>query len=222
MTIGAVVRALADEFPDLTISKIRFLEAEGLVTPERSESGYRRFGAADVDRLRWVLRTQRDRFWPLTAIRAALEDADRGLDPAAPGVAATVPEPESGDPVDPDGLLARGPLRLTADELLAAVGTAPADLADLVEHGLVRPREDGTYGEDDLRVARAAAGLAGFGLEARHLRVFRAAAEREVDLVEQATSSRRPAEAAAARAEALRHVLELHAALVRGGLSETR
>ena len=81
LTVGAVVRALAEEFPDVTISKVRFLEAEGLVTPTRTASGYRQFTAADVERLRYVLRAQRDLFWPLKVIKDTLEALDRGLTP---------------------------------------------------------------------------------------------------------------------------------------------
>lgn len=227
LTIGAVVRALVEEFPDLTISKVRFLEAQGLVTPERTDSGYRRFSTADVDRLRWVLRVQRDRFWPLTRIRAALEEVDRGLDPSWSGPA-TVPGEldEGGEPaepaVDPEGLLARGPLRLSADELADAADLSPADVSALVEHGVLRRRTDGTFDGHDLAAARAAAGLAVLGLEARHLRVFRAAADREGALLHQATATLRGTEATSARDEALRHVLALHAALVRGAVADGR
>ncbi|WP_299445046.1 MerR family transcriptional regulator [uncultured Phycicoccus sp.] len=218
LSIGAVVHALADEFPELTISKVRFLETEGLLSPARTGSGYRQYAKADVDRLRWVLRMQRDRFWPLTAIREALEAADRGLDPAAAGRAA-VPDPAlDPDLPDDDGLLARGPLRISAGELAEATGLSAAEVTALGEHGLLRPHPDGSYRADDLRAATAAAGLARYGLEARHLRVVRAAADRESGLLEQATASLRGAGAAEARSEALRLVLALHAALVRGGL----
>lgn len=219
LTIGAVVHALAEEFPELTISKVRFLEAEGLVVPARTGSGYRQYAQSDVDRLRWVLRMQRDRFWPLTAIREALDAADRGLDPAPAGRGAALPDPAA-DPDLPadDGLLARGPLRVSAAELAAAAGLSEAEVASLVEHGLLRPHPDGSFRADDLRAATAAAGLARYGLEARHLRVVRAAAERETGLLEQATASLRGADAGRAREDALRLVLALHAALVRGGL----
>ncbi|KRE62860.1 MerR family transcriptional regulator [Nostocoides sp. Soil756] len=220
LSIGAVVRVLADEFPDLTISKVRFLEAEGLVSPPRTAAGYRQFTSADVDRLRWVLRAQRDRFWPLTTIREALAAADRGLAPAADGHGARPPEPPpDADVPDVDDLLVRGPTRLTHRELVGATGLAEAEVEALVEHGLLRPGPDGSHGEDDLRAAHAAAGLARLGLEARHLRAFRAAADRESGLLEQATASLRGAEAARSRAEAVHHALALHAALVRGGLT---
>jgi DNA-binding transcriptional MerR regulator len=220
LSIGAVVRALGDEFPDLTISKVRFLEAEGLVTPARTAAGYRQFTGADVDRLRWVLRAQRDRFWPLTTIREALAAADRGFEPGAVGDGPRLPDPSPDTDVpDVDDLLARGRIRLTRAELVRASGLDAPEVASLVEHGLLRPAPDGSHGEDDLRAATAAAGLARYGLEARHLRVFRAAADRESGLLEQATAGLRPGAAEQARADAAHHALALHAALVRGGLA---
>ena len=105
LTIGAVVAALVEEHPDVTISKIRFLEAEGLVTPERSAAGYRRYGEADVERLRYVLHAQRELFWPLKVIREALEAIDRGLVPTGPDARPVVPDPGP-DPDVPDA----GPL----------------------------------------------------------------------------------------------------------------
>lgn len=219
LSIGALVRALAEEFPELTISKVRFLETEGLVTPARTASGYRQYSAADVERLRWVLRAQRDRFWPLTMIRAALEAADRGLEPGLPGQRPTVPAtPPDGDVPDLGDLLARDRLRITATELAEAAGLSEGDVADLVEHGLLRRRADGSFGEDGLRAARSAAGLARYGVQARHLRVVRTAADREVGLVEQATGSLRGADGERARAEVLQLCLALHAALVRDGV----
>lgn len=223
LSIGAVVRALAPEFPELTISKVRFLEAEGLVTPGRSGSGYRQFTGAEVDRLRWVLRAQRDRFWPLTTIREVLAASDRGLDPTAPGAAPSLPAPDEDPAVpDPDALLVRGTTRISSDELSRASGLSADAMRALIAHGLLRPRPDGSHGENDLRAARAAAALGAYGLEARHLRVFRAAAERESGLVEQATANRRGSPGAAARADALHHALALHTALVRGGLEDLR
>ncbi|MGG5257067.1 MerR family transcriptional regulator [Phycicoccus avicenniae] len=219
LTIGAVVAALAEEHPDVTISKIRFLEAEGLVTPERSAAGYRRYTEADVERLRYVLRAQRELFWPLKVIREALEAIDRGLVPTGPDARPVVPDPGP-DPDVPDAgpLLDGRPVRLTAVEVGVASGLDPAAVAALVDHGLLRPGADGFHGPEDLRAARAAAGLARYGVEARHLRAFRAAADREVGLVEQVTGTLRGAAADRAVDEVGRHVLALHAALVRGGL----
>ncbi|MBM6399691.1 transcriptional regulator FtsR [Phycicoccus sonneratiae] len=219
LTIGAVVRSLSEDFPDVTISKVRFLEAEGLVTPERSGSGYRRYSTDDVERIRYVLRAQRELFWPLKVIREALEAIDRGLEPTGPDRRPEVPEPAPDPDVpDPSPLLAGRAVRLTAAELARASTLAPGAVAELVDHGLLRPGPDGLHGEDDLRAARAAAGLARYGVEARHLRLFRAAADREVGLVEQATGVLRGADARRGREEVTHLVLALHAALVRGGL----
>ena len=221
LTVGAVVKALAQEFPDVTISKVRFLEAEGLVTPARTASGYRQFTTEDVERLRYVLRAQRDRFWPLKVIKDNLEAIDRGLTPgdAADGRAqppAPVPDPDVPDAAD---LAARRTLRLTAAELARASGLSPAEVADLVSHGLVRRDAGGLHDDADLQVAHAAAGLAAYGVEPRHLRGFRAAADREVGLVEQVVGPRRGADASRRAAEVAHLCLSLHAGLVRGGLA---
>lgn len=220
LTIGVVVRTLAEEFPDVTVSKVRFLEAEGLVTPERTGSGYRRFSETDVERLRYVLRAQRDLFWPLKVIKDSLEAIDRGLVPAGPDLRPQVPTQDA-DPEVPDSSALRevSDLRLTATELAEATGLTRPAVADLADHGLLRPGPDGMHGADDLRAARAAAGLERFGLEARHLRALRSAADREVGLVEQATGTLRGADAERSVAEVTHLVLALHAALVRGGLT---
>ncbi|WP_286175610.1 MerR family transcriptional regulator [Arthrobacter sp. NEB 688] len=220
LTIGAVVAALAEEFPDVTVSKVRFLEAEGLVTPERTGSGYRRYAEADVERLRYVLRAQRDRFWPLRVIKDALAALDRGLVPGGPDEQPVVPEPAA-DPEVPDAasLLEGGPtVRLTRAELAATAGLDDALVGDLLDHGLLRAGADGMHGTDDLRAARAAAGLARYGVEARHLRPARTAADREVGLVEQVTAGLRGEDRRRAAAEVTHLVLALHTALVRTGL----
>ncbi len=224
LTVGAVVRALADEFPDVTVSKVRFLEAEGLVTPERTASGYRQYSQRDVERLRYVLRAQRDRFWPLRVIRERLEAIDRGLDPGGddPGTAPRPVDPAP-DPGVPDAatLLAGASLRLTPGELAAAAVLEPEAVAALAANGLLAPDRDGLHGEADLQVARAAAGLAAYGVEARHLRPFRTAADREAGLVEQAVGGRRGSGSDRQRAELAHLCLSLHAALLRRGLADT-
>jgi DNA-binding transcriptional MerR regulator len=220
LTVGAVVRALAEEFPDVTISKVRFLEAEGLVTPRRTASGYRQFDADDVERLRFVLRAQRDRFWPLKVIKDSLEAIDRGLTPADDGGRPRPPEPTP-DPAVPDAgdLLPRPGLRVTAAELAQAAGLTPDVVADLTSSGLLRPDGAGLHGEPDLQVAHAAAGLAAYGVEVRHLRSFRTAADREVGLVEQVVGARRRKDVDRHAAEVAHLCLTLHAALVRAGLA---
>ncbi len=221
LTVGAVVSALAEEFPDVTVSKVRFLEAEGLVTPTRTRSGYRQFTPADVERIRYVLRAQRDRFWPLRVIRERLEAIDRGLDPGGePARARPRPSEQTPDPDVPDAstLLAGAALRLTADELATAAQLEPEAVAALAGHALLVPDAEGHYGDADLRIARAAAGLAAYGVEARHLRAFRTAADREAGLVEQAVGGRRGSAAERERAEVAHLCLTLHAALLRRGL----
>jgi DNA-binding transcriptional MerR regulator len=224
LTVGAVVRDLAEEFPDITVSKIRFLEAEGLVTPSRTASGYRQFTAADVERIRYVLRAQRDRFWPLRVIRDRLESIDRGIDPGDEADSSrprpAEPTPDSDVP-DAATLLAGATLRLTPQELAGAADLEPEAVAALTRSGLLVPDSRGLHGESDLRVARAAAGLAAYGVEARHLRAFRTAADREAGLVEQAVGGRRGSAADRERAEVAHLCLTLHAALLRRGLGDS-
>ncbi|MGB8381497.1 MAG: MerR family transcriptional regulator [Dermatophilaceae bacterium] len=225
-SIGAVLEQLKPQFPDLTVSKIRFLENEGLVTPQRTPSGYRTFSERDVERLRYILAAQRDRFWPLKVIREALDGLDRGLTPAEDGSAAARMVPPAA-PADPDvpsasELRAVSTLALTQAELASAAGLDEATLAALLTYGLVRPDPDGHYGEPALAVAAAAAALASYGVEPRHLRLFRTAADREVGLVQQMVAPVRAANArrgdADPAAEVLHHCLALHAALVKAAL----
>lgn len=219
LTIGAVLARLREEFPDVSISKIRFLEAEGLIEPERTPSGYRQFSSADVERLAYILRAQRDHFWPLKVIKESLEALDRGLtahaDPSGRPVA---PQPTA-DPAVPDLHQPRKDLRLTTAEVAQSAGTDVDLVEALVGFGLVTPDAAGYFDEDALRVVHAAGGLARFGLEARHLRAFRTAADREVGLVEQAVAGRPARTAANDRLDVARLCLELHAALVRAGLN---
>ena len=193
-TIGEVLNHLKDEFDDITISKIRFLEAEGLINPDRTESGYRRFTPEDIERLRYVLRSQRDRYLPLKVIKDELARIDAGLpvDGTGPGpdpteVAALRGEPvPAGDDVPPLRRLLEGSptdLHLTAAELADATGLTEADVAELRNHGLIGPGP--AHDGDDLRVAKLAAELLATGLEARHLRMYRQFAGRESSLIEQ-------------------------------------
>lgn len=226
--IGAVLETLRDEFPDVTISKIRFLESAGLVSPERTPSGYRSFSDEDVERLRFVLTAQRDRFWPLRVIREALDARDRGLEVSLddPGMQAAGPRmPQV--PVDPDVPTAQelarteDTLRLTRAEIGKAAGLDAATLEALVTYGLLTPDADGHFDARALQVARAAAGLAAYGLEPRHLRPFRTAAEREIGLVDQISAPARRRSTESARqvtADVLHHCLALHTALVKAGL----
>ena len=225
-SIGAVLEQLKPEFPDLTVSKIRFLENEGLVTPERTTAGYRTFSDRDIERLHYVLVAQRDRFWPLKVIREALDGLDRGLAPAQDGSTPGRPVPPT-PPEDPDvpsvsELRAAPALALTQAELAAAAGLDEATLAALLSYGLVHADADGHFGEPALAVAAAAAALASYGVEPRHLRMFRTAADREIGLVQQIVTPARAAKAHRGEtdptAEVLHHCLSLHAALLKAAL----
>jgi DNA-binding transcriptional MerR regulator len=222
MTIGEVLGLLSAEFPDITVSKIRFLEAEGLIVPERSPSGYRKFAPADAERLRFILAAQRDHYLPLRVIKEHLDAIDRGQAP---------PPLENGRHRSPRGLVATesvyddtADVRLTRGQLLDAAGVDPEVLTELEEFGLLS-RTGGRYDGDALTIARAAAQLRSFGFEARHLRAVKAAADREVGLVEAAvapTLRQRSPGAHARAAETAKEIaslsLKLHAALVSAGL----
>ncbi|MFC1420959.1 transcriptional regulator FtsR [Streptacidiphilus cavernicola] len=226
LSIGAVLGELRDEFPEVTISKIRFLEAERLVEPRRTPSGYRKFSRDDVGRLAYVLRMQRDHYLPLRVIREHLDAMDAGeAPPALPGTElAAVADPSA--EVEPVGAEAfvPGP-RLGRAELLAAAGVAEQQLADWESYGLVAATPDGGFDPEMLQVARLVAELGRFGLEPRHLRAVKAAADREVGLVEQVVAPlrrhRNPqtrAHAAALARELASLSVRLHAALVQAGL----
>jgi DNA-binding transcriptional MerR regulator len=216
MSIGEVLALLRPDFPDITISKLRFLEAEGLVEPERTPAGYRKYRGTDVARLRFVLAAQRDHYLPLRVIREQLDNPD-----LAHGRAALLPVDEPGvpEPGRPDSL--------SRADLLARSGLAEPVLAELEQHGLVRHRA-GRYDADALAVARVAAQLAEYGLEPRHLRGHRTSADREVGLFAQLVVPVARQNTPAARARAAEMVRELaalfqqlHAALVRVGLRDT-
>ena len=189
LTIGDVLTRLKAEFDDVTISKIRFLESEGLIAPRRSESGYRQFDAADVERLRYVLRAQRDRYLPLRVIRDELDRLDAGLPPGPAEVAAAGPAPGASPPPPPPAVGAVDPVGRLTDvaldrgELAHAAGLAPEAVAALVEHGLLPSSEP--YDGDALRRAKVLAELMRRGLEPRHLRAHRLAADREAALIDQ-------------------------------------
>jgi DNA-binding transcriptional MerR regulator len=213
--IGAVLQLLQAEFADVTISKIRFLEAEGLVTPARTASGYRKFSAADVERLRYVLTAQRDQYLPLKVIKEHLGAIDRGLRPAAggPPVAPSSLPQTPGQPAAEDFGADGIELRLTRAELRAAADISAELLDQLESHGLVVARGNNYEGEA-IVVARVAAEFAPYGIEPRHLRLFRTAADREVGLIEQVTGPRRTEQTEELAALAVR----LHTALVRSRL----
>jgi DNA-binding transcriptional MerR regulator len=230
MSIGEVLSQLRSDFPDITISKIRFLEAEGLVEPERTSSGYRKFSREDLSRLRYVLSAQRDHYLPLRVIKEHLDAIDRGLEPPSLGGSGPkVPRAlvaAEGLP-GPDAFLPEvSEIRLSKRELLDAAGLQPEQLEQLEQYGLLGPRTGGShYDGNALVVAKTVAEMARFGIEARHLRPFKAAAEREIGLVEQVVTPlvRQRNPEARARAEEVSRELaalsvKLHATLVRAGL----
>jgi DNA-binding transcriptional MerR regulator len=209
--IGEVLALLRGEFPDISISKIRFLESEGLIEPARSPSRYRKFAAADVERLRYILTAQRDEYLPLRVIK------ERLLPPAGTRRAQNA---EAKDPGEASGR------SLSRRELLASAGIDDAQLAELETFGLVR-RAGRVYGRDALQAASAAAALSRYGVEARHLRVVRASVEREISLIEQVVAptlrQRNPGaigQAARTAREIAALTLRLHRALVEAALAE--
>lgn len=194
LTIGRVLDELRVEFPALTISKIRFLEEEGLIAPERTPGNYRVFSLADVERLRFIL-AQQENFYPLVKIREMLDDLDNGRRPKLNGGRAiTVPHLD----LAPDGLPTvelfkqpRSQRRLSREELLESAGIDDATLTAVEEFGLIKRRPAQTYYDgEDLQVAASVAEFAEQGLEPRHLRHFATQADREADLIGQVIAPR--------------------------------
>jgi DNA-binding transcriptional MerR regulator len=228
LTIGEVLTQLRADFPDVTISKIRFLEGEGLVSPERTAAGYRKFSSADVARLRFVLREQRDHYLPLRVIKDQLDNLDRGLAPAGgPSAVPPAPSPDAA-PTAEHFELGPAAMRLTGEELANAAGLRDEQLRELKQYGLIVASPDGHYDDDALAVGRIAAQLAGFGFEGRHLRSIRSAADHQVGLFSQIVGPlrrQRGAEGQARADEAVRELaslsVQLHAALVQRGLRDT-
>ena len=278
LSIGEVLSLLQAEFPDVTISKIRFLESQGLLDPERTPSGYRKFYEADVERLRWILEQQRDHFLPLKVIKDRLQTVERGAPPPLADEPEAVAEPThalastatasgGGDadppaapvpasepprlsaapspstppqPVDTPGPTLRavaspldaGPtdVSLTLDELLSTAGIDAADLAELERFGLITAHQvgaDNYYDGDCLVVARSAGAFKRFGIEARHLRMYKVASEREAGFLEQVVMPLRKQRNPESRRRAVETVAELaglgrqlHAALLRQALDK--
>ncbi|GHF58981.1 transcriptional regulator FtsR [Streptomyces thermodiastaticus] len=220
MSIGAVLNVLREEFPEVTISKIRFLESEGLVEPRRTPAGYRKFSAEDVERLGRVLRMQRDHYLPLKVIREYLDAVERGEAVQLPVLGRQRDgEPLPTPPEAPPGA------RIGRDELLEAAEIAEGELEEWESWGLLTPMEDGVYDAEAVTVASLVRALGGFGIEPRHLRLMKAAADREAGLVEQVVAplrrhrnpqTRAHAEARAKELAAL--TLKLHSALVQSAL----
>ena len=235
MSIGAVLDLLRPEFPDVTISKIRFLEAEGLVTPQRSPSGYRRFTAYDCARLRYILTAQRNHYLPLKVIKAHLDAQPDGELPQAAGFAFTAPrlvtvaghhdDPAAG--VDTAAAVAPTQVRLSREDLLEHAGVDDALLAALTKAGVVIAGRAGLFDEHAVVILQCAKALAEFGVEPRHLRAFRSAADRQSDLIAQIagpvgkgaqTGARDRADDLAREVAAL--AITLHTALVKSAVRD--
>jgi DNA-binding transcriptional MerR regulator len=242
LSIGEVLAELADDFPDITISKIRFLESQGLIDPERTPSGYRKFYASDVERLRWILFQQKEHYLPLKVIKERLErETDNGeTEPArvtgnGNGRSAALLPPLVSDREDDDEDAEDDEFvssnDLTRSEIADAAGLDSAQLADLEAFGLLTPIQAGDrvlFDDDALAVARAAAGFHRHGIEARHLRMYRTFADRESTLFEQALLSslrrRNPGardQAQADLASLIGHAQVLRTALLRQALRDS-
>lgn len=231
LSIGEVLSKLRGDFPDITISKIRFLESEGLIEPQRTPSGYRKFTSRDLDRLRYVLMAQRDQYLPLRVIKENLDALDRGLQPTASGIAA--PRTAIGiatidGEIAPANFAEQSEMRLSREELLSASALSDSQLVELESFGLITIRGR-HYDGDSLAVAKAVAEMSAFGIEARHLRSFKTAADREIGLIEQVITpfTRQKSSEAKARAEEVQKEMaalsvRLHSSLVRSGLNRPR
>ena len=178
-SIGEVINSLRQEFPELTVSKIRFLETQGLVEPQRSPSGYRMFSEDDLNRIQYILREQRDHFLPLKVIKSKLTAWERGEEVAA--------RPESGPP--PETYFSGSGVSLTTEELSRSSGLSRKQIAELVDQDVFEPMKlpggKLVFRDDDLTIARAGYRLLSRGLEGRHVRALRLAADRETDLLSQ-------------------------------------
>ena len=195
LTIGAVCKVLGQEFDDISISKIRYLEDQKLLAPRRTRGGYRLYSQADVEQLRAILRMQRDEFLPLRVIRQELAagkiGGERNTRGASTRRAMTLDDP--GGWID-------------GDDLMEQTGATPELIRELADFGIVQPeKRDGAtrYDETDVEIVRAAAELARFGVQGRNLRVFRSSADREASLLEQIMGPSLRSRSPARRQEAL-------------------
>jgi DNA-binding transcriptional MerR regulator len=262
-SIGEILDDLRGDFPDISVSKIRFLESQGLITPDRSQSGYRQFTEGDLELLRWILRLQRDHYLPLKVIRRRLKDGEgpgTEVDVSTPAPAAAAPAParvaaasvavdearltlpdpappapaEDGDAVwfvtadGPDPAAAPAPVkddelwpgggeaRYSRHDLLHQAALDEKALAEIESFGLLpQPGPDG-YGPEAMTIAKIVSGFFGYGVEARHLKMYKRFAEQEATFLSQVTmpmANARDAGAAARAAEALTELARLGAAL---------
>lgn len=226
MSIGAVLDELRPDFPDVTVSKIRFLEAEGLVTPQRAPSGYRRFTAYDCARLRFVLTAQRDQYLPLKVIKAQLDAAPDGELPST--AAPTYGVPRLVDVADLSAsVVTPTRVRLSREDVLERSGVGEQLLAALLKAGVISTGRGGFFDEHAVVILQCAQALSEYGVEPRHLRPFRSAADRQSDLIAQIAGPLTKADKAGARDRAddlAREVaalaITLHTALVKSAVHD--
>lgn len=221
-SIGQVLEVVRPEFADISISKIRYLESEGLISPERDQpSGYRRYSAVDIERLRYILRAQRDHYLPLKVIKENLDRLDQGLEPESP------PSETPPAPVQPPAEVPSVPapktdtpqrnLRISRRQLLEMSGLPEASLIDLERHKIiVMRRGSGFYGREALTIAIAAHRLNAFGIDTRHLRLIQQSAQQEAGLIDQAVApyARQRSSHPGVAAEVLKLVMHAHAAML--------
>ena len=221
-TIGQVISVLEGEFPEITVSKIRFLESKGLVSPGRTESGYRAFSADDISRIRYILQQQRDHFLPLKVIKSNLAAWERGEDGAGE-------EAPTGAPAD--AYFATTSLAMTSAELARSAGVTEAQVRALVDNNVVADsgsrNGESIFDEEALAILRAAKRLLSHGLDPRHIRQVRLGAERSLDLLDNLTrpllargTPETRQQAAAILAECSQAITELQESVLRGELGK--
>lgn len=220
-TIGRVLEMIRPEFPDISVSKVRYLEAEGLIAPDRQHpSGYRRFNQEDVDRLLYVLRAQRDRYLPLKVIREELDALDRGEQP--PTLVPVAEEEEEPAPETRRRQRAAGPGLMTRRQVIQESGLGEAAFIQLERLRIIAPRR-GTqlYGPEAVAIAQSAKRLADYGVDLRQMRVLQQAATMEAALVEQTLEQyrRRSGPPPEIVYDLYKHVMQAHAALLHGQIS---
>lgn len=219
-SIGEVIAQLRDEFSDISISKIRFLEANGLINPHRTNSGYRKFSVVDIEHLKYILRMQRDYFLPLRVIKEHIDAMNRGLEP--PVVGDVAPKPPKSI-VAVEALSDSGSaVRLTKSELVANVSDDLAFVDALIEFGIIKPDNQGYFSGLALNIAQKCQSLSEFGLEPRHLKTVVTSASREVELFAPVLKNSRSGKNQISKAEAedlalqiAGNIVSLHAYVVR-------
>ncbi|MEW6553041.1 MAG: MerR family transcriptional regulator [Actinomycetota bacterium] len=207
MSIGDLLKSLKDEFPDLTISKVRFLESEGLIEPERTPSGYRKFSQADAQRLRFILKLQREKYLPLKVIREKIDELESGKTRAGnlvPGMLGSLEVGEDLAAYD-DSVLLRDEVKQVLDIELSFVAT-------LEEFGLIcaHDGDDGPFfDKEDVKILRIAREFSRYGLEPRHMRMYENLTDREAMAFEQIITPALKSKDPEARRKALDNLLQL-------------